>query len=74
MGCCEVSFDIDEYVAMYATDLPSYGGSVDITPSNAAQTIPTANTALTDDITVQAVPYAEVQNAYGTTVLIGGAN
>lgn len=71
MGCCEVTFDVDEYVTMYDTELPTYAGAVDITPSNAAQTIPTKNTAMADNITVQAVPFAEIPNEYGTTVKIG---
>lgn len=71
MGCCEIKFDVDEYVTMYETDLPTYSGAVDIMPSKTEQVIPTQYTALADDITVQAVPYAEIPNAYGTTVQIG---
>lgn len=48
-----------------------YEGEYDITPKVEAQTLPTANKVLERDVTIDRIPYAEVQNnSNGTTVTI----
>ena len=49
-----------------------YSGSYDITPKVEAQTLPTRDKVMVDDITIQAIPYYETGNAQGgNTVYIG---
>ena len=53
---------------------PDYAGAYAVTPSAAAQTLPTAGHILYADVAVAAIPYAESPNAGGgLTAVIGGA-
>ena len=75
IGCCDAtsySFTADEYTHMYVSDVPTYDGTTEATPGLEAQTLPTRNTFLAEDIEIAAIPYSEVANEYGTTVIIGG--
>ena len=50
-----------------------YTGIYDIVPRVTAQSLPTRNRWLNRDVTVQAIPYHEVENTErGTTAIIGG--
>lgn len=50
-----------------------YAGPYDVTPKVASQSLDTADKHLTDDITIEAIPYYEVSNSYnGKTIIIGG--
>lgn len=50
-----------------------YTGSYEVTPRVDAQTLPTTDRHMVDDVTVQAIPYYEVSNLQkGKTVIIGG--
>ena len=50
-----------------------YQGEYVVTPKVEAQTLPTKEKVLFEDVTVEAIPYAEVtNNSGGTTVNIGG--
>lgn len=49
-----------------------YLGDYDITPQAESQTFNTKNRRMNDDITIEAIPYYETSNEYGTTVIIGG--
>lgn len=50
-----------------------YSGSYEVTPRVDAQTLPTTDRHMVDDVTVQAIPYYEVSNLQkGKTVIIGG--
>ena len=75
IDCCDSQnyhFTTNEYVRMYVSDVPLYEGSAEATPGLEAQTLPTRNTILAEDIEIAAIPYREVANEYGTTVIIGG--
>lgn len=62
--CCEhICFEVEDYAPMVMTDLPDYSGVTTVTPSMDVQTLETANTALHDNITVEAIPYDEVEAA-----------
>lgn len=52
------------------TDYPEYEGPYEVVPTVEAQTLETAYTLLTDDVTVTAVPYYQVSNVSGDTVYI----
>lgn len=55
-----------------ASQLPVYSGEFVVTPAVDAQTIPTAQKFVENDITVKAIPYFNVSNtAGGSTVYIG---
>lgn len=48
-----------------------YEGEYIVTPKVEAQTMPTKEKVMLDDVTIKAIPYAEVSNnANGTTVTI----
>ena len=49
-----------------------YNGPYDIIPRSAAQIMPTAGKRMTGDVLVKAIPYYEVSNETGLTVIIGG--
>lgn len=52
--------------------LPDYSGEYIITPSVEEQTMQTKNRTMTNDVTILAIPYAEVSNSTGgKTVTIG---
>lgn len=54
-----------------AAELPKYQGSYSVTPRANAQSVTTAGTYLSDDVIVEAIPYAEVSNpSDGITVTI----
>lgn len=45
--------------------LPNYEGDYTVIPKVYEQTLATKNKSMTDDVTVEAVPYAEVSNPSG---------
>ncbi len=49
-----------------------YAGSYNVTPKIEVQSLPTADKHLTDNVTVEAIPYYEVSNQKGKTIIIGG--
>lgn len=56
----------------YTSEYPEYEGEYFVIPEVESQTLDTSNRVLTEDVTVDAIPYAEVSNsADGTTVTIG---
>lgn len=55
-----------------SNDVQQYTGNYQVTPTSSGQTLGTSQKILTDDITVQAIPFSSVDNsAGGTTVTIG---
>ena len=53
-------------------ELPEYEGEYTITPSIEEQTMETKNKTMSEDVTILAIPYAEVtNNTGGMTVTIG---
>nr|DAK68131.1 MAG TPA: hypothetical protein [Caudoviricetes sp.] len=54
-------------------DYPDYAGPYDVTPMVTAQRMETKDTHMTDDVTIQEIPYYAVSNPQGgTTIVIGG--
>lgn len=51
--------------------LPDYKGAYSVTPKTTEIKLPTKNKSMRDDVTVFQVPYSEVPNTDGTTVIIG---
>lgn len=66
-----VIFGADEYIPMTYVDAEIYVGATSVTPSTESVTLQTGGKLVADDITVNAIPYTETANAYGTTVTIG---
>lgn len=64
----EIELDIN----VGSGDAPIYSGPYYIVPSNEVQPLATKNRLLRDNVTVDKIPYYEVSNAYGTTLIIGG--
>lgn len=50
-----------------------YEGAYEVEPMVVAQTLPTQYKYMEKDVTVLEIPYHEVSNTNGTTVIIGGA-
>ena len=49
-----------------------YSGEYTVTPKVEAQTMPTKSKLMLDDVTIEAIPYAEVSNSTnGKTITIG---
>lgn len=62
-----------EQVRVVRDERPEYDGELTITPSKADQVLETEGKAITQDITVLAVPYVETGNVSGGyTAIIGG--
>lgn len=52
---------------------PLYEGDYEVTPKVVQQTLETASRSMESDVTIQAIPYYEVDNVFqGQTVIIGG--
>lgn len=57
------------------TGYDNYVGPYEMTPKVTSQTLDTADKHLTDDVTIEAIPYYEVSNSHnGKTIIIGGNN
>ena len=52
-------------------DLTTYAGPYDATPKVTPQLLNTNGKIMRDDVTVWGIPYTEVTNPKGTTVIIG---
>lgn len=66
-----IVFGADEFIPMTYVDAEIYSGATSVTPSTEPVTLPTGGKLLADDITLNAIPYSETPNEYGTTVTIG---
>lgn len=60
-----------EIVPVVISELEPYTGAYTVTPKMMEQRLATKQKRMTDDVTVQAIPYYEVSNESGTTVTIG---
>ena len=49
-----------------------YSGSYTVTPKVESQSLSTADKHLSHDVTIEPIPYYEVSNQNGKTVIIGG--
>lgn len=66
----DVGFSNLQKVTEY-TDADPYTGSYEVTPKVDAQTLPTAQKLMTEDLTVKAIPFFDVSNnSGGRTVYI----
>lgn len=53
------------------SDYSFFDGEYLITPSTQAQVLETQNKIMEDNITIQKIPYYDVSNQYGRTIIIG---
>lgn len=59
-------------VVKIVNDVDPYEGSYEVTPKVTAQTIPTAQKFLTEDMRINSIPYHDVKNTSGgNTIFIG---
>lgn len=69
--CMEMDFG-EVYEIADSEGIPMYEGSYEVTPKVEGQIFPTAQKLMAQNMTVLAIPYAEVSNtSNGTTVTIG---
>lgn len=67
----EILFDIEEGISGDGR-LPDYNGPYEVTPRKVQQVLETTNKSMVDDVTIFAIPYAEVTNlGGGLTATIG---
>lgn len=63
---------VERVKIVHGMDYPIYDGAIDIVPSSEAQTLPTQDTIVKDDIEVEAIPfYMSTNPSGGYTVVIG---
>ena len=60
-----VTVQVDAVTRTSANDIPVYDGPYEAIPKVEAQTLPTAQKLMTDDVTVHGVPFYEVSNDQG---------
>ncbi len=59
-------------IATVRPDVEIYEGEYTVTPKVEAQTVPTAQKYMTEDMKVKAIPFYDVSNAFGgNTIYIG---
>ena len=69
MDCC---FDTEFSQSVTVYQAAQYTGAYTVTPSVEGETLKTKNLIMTDDVTVNAIPYYQVENpSSGDTVYIG---
>lgn len=67
----EIRITAEIYKAVRDCTHDAYDGAYTVTPNAADQQLETRDKLMRDDITVLAIPYREVGNASGTTIIIG---
>ena len=60
-----ITVHVDTVTRTSANDVPVYDGPYEAIPKVEAQTLPTAQKLMTDDVTVHGVPFYEVSNDQG---------
>ena len=65
-----VEFDSVQTVST-PVEIEAYSGPYNVTPKTEPQTLKTADKRMTDDVSIKAIPYYEMDNQKGTTVFIG---
>ena len=68
-GAPTIKMHVRKAVVVVADSLP-YDGPYEVTPKVEAQTLPTKQKYMTQDVTVLSVPYYEADNPIGTTIYI----
>lgn len=79
-GVAKVSLvvhEVSEKILLKVSDIgsgsfPDYQGDYVVVPKVLEQVLPTKNKAMRDNLNVKEIPYHEVSNEMGTTVVIGG--
>lgn len=68
-----IELEVKDYIGAYTPEgIETYEGDYNVIPKTAEQELYTKNKMMKDDVTVQKIPYHEVSNQTGTTVVIGG--
>lgn len=71
--CDDPNFNTSFGEIIQVGELPWYDGEYTVVPKAEEQTLPTGQTSMREDLTIQAIPYYEVSNPQnGKTVIIGG--
>lgn len=68
-----ITLDVKDYIGTYTPEgVETYEGDYTVVPKTTEQELYTKNKMMKDDVTVQKIPYHEISNETGTTVVIGG--
>lgn len=69
-----IDIDIESDIVIVGSGdrLPDYTGPYEAIPKAQSQTLETKDKSMKDNVTVAEIPYHEVSNETGTTVVIGG--
>lgn len=68
----DIELESDIVVVGSGDRLPDYNGPYKAVPKTQSQTLETKNKSMKDNVTVAEIPYHEISNETGTTVVIGG--
>lgn len=72
IGDCDIDIELNDAIKMFPGKEIYYEGDYVVTPDIVQQKLATQYRFLEDDVTVLEIPYHEVSNLEGTTVIIGG--
>lgn len=68
-----IELEVKEYIGTYTPEgIEQYKGDYAVIPKTTKQELDTKNKMMKDNVTVQRIPYHEVSNQAGTTIVIGG--
>lgn len=68
-----IELEVKDYIGTYTPEgVETYDGYYTVIPKKIEQELYTKNKMMKDDVTVQKIPYHEISNETGTTVVIGG--
>lgn len=68
-----IELEIKDYIGTYTLEgIETYEGDYTVIPKTTEQELYTKNKMMKDNVTVQKIPYHEISNKTGTTVVIGG--
>lgn len=68
-----IELEIKDYIGTYTPEgVETYDGDYTIIPKTTEQELWTKNKMMKNDVTVQKIPYHEISNETGKTVVIGG--
>lgn len=68
-----ITLDVKDYIGIYTPEgIETYEGDYAVIPKKIEQELYTKNKMMKDNVTVQKIPYHEVSNETGITVVIGG--
>lgn len=68
-----IELEVKDYIGIYTPEgIETYDGDYTVIPKVSEQRMQTKNKMMKDNVTIEQIPFHEVSNETGTTVVIGG--